>query len=202
MRSIRELYSGISKSLSLHGWCLIWHRLGLVLQVSLNMLIYSCNYMHIMWTCIPAGKIQAHALLWYHVTSWYKCLSIGSMVCIPCYFCVTFFWYLPVLNFKTWINTKCQNLRNNIYGFTCFSRIAADIERLQRMKVTHVVNCAQGKKFCQINTSEEYFADTGIHFFGIQNAMDMPKFKLFTYFFTAANFIEEALSSNGKDTWI
>ncbi|XP_048751881.2 dual specificity protein phosphatase 3-like [Ostrea edulis] len=74
--------------------------------------------------------------------------------------------------------------------------IAKDKEELKRKRVTHVVNCAQGTKFNQINTDEEYFSGSDIKFLGIQ-ALDTARFPIKQYFQTAADFIEEALKEKG-----
>jgi hypothetical protein len=77
-----------------------------------------------------------------------------------------------------------------------FSYIAKDIEELKRKRVTHVVNCAQGTKFNQINTDQEYFSGSDIKFLGIQ-ALDTARFNIKQYFQPAADFIEEALNEKG-----
>lgn len=77
------------------------------------------------------------------------------------------------------------------------SFIAKNKDELKRKGVTHVVNCAQGTKFNQINTDEEYFVGTEIKFLGLQ-ATDTAKFPMNQYFHPASEFIEEALSNKGK----
>lgn len=74
---------------------------------------------------------------------------------------------------------------------------ASDKEKLKLIGVTHVVNCAEGNKFCQINTSEDFFSGSDIKYHGI-NAMDVPKFRLIDYFRPAADFIEDGLLQEGK----
>ncbi|XP_022286187.1 dual specificity protein phosphatase 3-like [Crassostrea virginica] len=74
--------------------------------------------------------------------------------------------------------------------------IAKNKDELKRKGVTHVVNCAQGTKFNQINTDEEYFVGTEIKFLGLQ-ATDTAKFPMNQYFHPASEFIEEALSNKG-----
>ncbi|XP_067127991.1 dual specificity protein phosphatase 3-like [Centruroides vittatus] len=70
---------------------------------------------------------------------------------------------------------------------------------LRRLGITHVLNAAQGKNrdLCLVNTSEEFYRDSGINYFGIE-AFDTISFRLNVYFQDAANFIENALSSGGK----
>lgn len=79
------------------------------------------------------------------------------------------------------------------------SFIAKNKEELKRKNVTHVVNCAQGTKFNQINTDEGYFSDTDIKFLGLQ-ALDIARFPMNKFFQPAADFIDEALANKGKDT--
>ncbi|XP_062580889.1 dual specificity protein phosphatase 3-like [Saccostrea cucullata] len=74
--------------------------------------------------------------------------------------------------------------------------IAKNTEELKRKRVTHVVNCAQGSKFNQINTDEEYFSGTDIKFLGIK-ATDTPRFPINQHFQSTADFIDEALKEKG-----
>lgn len=74
--------------------------------------------------------------------------------------------------------------------------IAKNKDELKRKGVTHIVNCAQGTKFNQINTDEEYFSDTDIRFLGLQ-ALDIERFSMNKFFQPAADFIDEALANKG-----
>lgn len=74
--------------------------------------------------------------------------------------------------------------------------IAKNKDELKRKGVTHIVNCAQGTKFNQINTDEEYFSDTDIRFLGLQ-ALDIERFPMNKFFQPAADFIDEALANKG-----
>ncbi|XP_061197765.1 dual specificity protein phosphatase 3-like [Saccostrea echinata] len=74
--------------------------------------------------------------------------------------------------------------------------IAKNVEELKRKRVTHIVNCAQGNKFNQINTDEEYFSGTDIMFLGIK-ALDTARFPINQFFHSAADFIDEALKEKG-----
>ncbi|KAF2362878.1 Dual specificity phosphatase catalytic domain [Trinorchestia longiramus] len=75
--------------------------------------------------------------------------------------------------------------------------LAVDIERLQELGVTHVVNAAKGHYIGQINTSAGYYRRAGIEFLGIP-AIDSSTCNLRTYFKEAASFIESALYGRGK----
>lgn len=75
--------------------------------------------------------------------------------------------------------------------------IAKDPEKLKALGVTHVVNCACGSKFNMINTNQRYFEESAIKFHGI-GATDIMTFKMAPHFEGAANFIDEALKSEGK----
>ncbi|KAK3083125.1 hypothetical protein FSP39_014656 [Pinctada imbricata] len=76
-------------------------------------------------------------------------------------------------------------------------KISKDKDELKKVGITHLVNCAQGTKYNQIDTDENYFADSGICFHGIQ-AMDSFGFKMTPFFDNAAEFIHNALQSEGK----
>ncbi len=79
----------------------------------------------------------------------------------------------------------------------CFRSLARNKNDLQKLGITHILNAAQGQKFNQIDTSEAYYADLGLTFMGI-NAQDVARFKLTPYFESAADFIDSALKSGGK----
>ena len=83
----------------------------------------------------------------------------------------------------------------SILLYTC-RNLAQDKEKLQELGITHIVNAAQGPKFNQINTSQEYYADVNIIFLGI-NAIDTPRFQMQKYFHGAADFMEAALQHSG-----
>ncbi|XP_076355040.1 dual specificity protein phosphatase 3-like isoform X2 [Tachypleus tridentatus] len=70
---------------------------------------------------------------------------------------------------------------------------------LRRLRVTYVLNAAQGKDkwYNLINTSPAFYKDTGIEYMGVE-AIDMSSFNLEPYFQEAADFIEKGLDSGGK----
>ncbi|XP_064611978.1 dual specificity protein phosphatase 3-like [Liolophura sinensis] len=75
--------------------------------------------------------------------------------------------------------------------------VAKDKALLQQLEVTHVLNAAQGVKFNQIPTSQDFYEDVSIQYLGIP-AMDISTYKMSKHFEEAAEFIDKALSSGGK----
>lgn len=95
-----------------------------------------------------------------------------------------------------WKETLVLSNLNN-YSNLFFREIASNIEKLQKENITHVLNCAQGTKFNQINTSSGYFKDAGIQYYGIK-ANDISTFKMAPEFDKAAEFLDKALKDQGK----
>lgn len=73
--------------------------------------------------------------------------------------------------------------------------IARDKMRLVREGFTHVINCAQGKRFGQVDTDEDFYAETGINYLGIPGH-DSVKFDISKHFKEAADFMKSC--ENGK----
>uniref|UniRef100_A0A8C5IAL2 Dual specificity protein phosphatase n=1 Tax=Gouania willdenowi TaxID=441366 RepID=A0A8C5IAL2_GOUWI len=69
---------------------------------------------------------------------------------------------------------------------------AKDKRTLQAHLITHVLNAADGK--FNVNTGPSFYRDTRITYYGVE-AHDMPSFNLSPFFYPAANFIKNALSS-------
>ncbi|XP_069011543.1 dual specificity protein phosphatase 13B-like [Embiotoca jacksoni] len=69
---------------------------------------------------------------------------------------------------------------------------AKDKRTLQAHHITHVLNAADGK--FSVNTGPGFYRDTKITYHGVE-AFDMPSFNLSPFFYPAANFIKNALSS-------
>nr|XP_019938646.1 PREDICTED: dual specificity phosphatase DUPD1-like [Paralichthys olivaceus] len=69
---------------------------------------------------------------------------------------------------------------------------AKDKRTLQAHHITHVLNAADGK--FNVNTGPSFYRDTSITYHGVE-AFDMPSFNLSPFFYSAANFIKNALSS-------
>ncbi|XP_066597679.1 dual specificity protein phosphatase 3 isoform X2 [Prorops nasuta] len=74
---------------------------------------------------------------------------------------------------------------------------AKNKEYLKVIGVTHLLNTAEGTRFGFVNTNKEYYNDTTIKYLGLPLA-DLPSVDISKYFYTAAEFIEDALSSGGK----
>lgn len=94
---------------------------------------------------------------------------------------------IQVLLNSHWAIFICNNYR----------LIASDKDKLQSMKVTHIVNCAQGSKINQINTDAEYFKDVNIGFHGIC-IMDSASCDMTPHLAPAVDFMEDALTSEGR----
>ncbi|XP_020785101.1 dual specificity protein phosphatase 13-like [Boleophthalmus pectinirostris] len=69
---------------------------------------------------------------------------------------------------------------------------AKDKKGLQSHLITHVLNAADGKY--NVNTGASFYRDTRITYFGVE-AFDMASFDISPFFYPAANFIKNALSS-------
>ncbi|KAI4807912.1 hypothetical protein KUCAC02_027687 [Chaenocephalus aceratus] len=69
---------------------------------------------------------------------------------------------------------------------------AKDKRKLLAHHITHVLNAADGK--FNVNTGHSFYSDTNITYHGVV-AFDMPYFDLSPFFYPAANFIKNALSS-------
>lgn len=73
-----------------------------------------------------------------------------------------------------------------------FRYAAKDKGTLQAHRITHVLNAADGK--FNVNTGSSFYRDTKITYHGVE-AFDMPSFNMSPFFYPAANFIKNALSS-------
>jgi len=63
--------------------------------------------------------------------------------------------------------------------------------------ITHILNAAEGKRFGFVNTNNNYYSDTTIKYLGLP-IKDLPTTDISKYFYTAANFIDEAISTRGN----
>ncbi|XP_014476418.1 PREDICTED: dual specificity protein phosphatase 3-like [Dinoponera quadriceps] len=68
---------------------------------------------------------------------------------------------------------------------------------LEMLGITHLLNAAEGKRFGFVNTDSDYYADTNIKYYGIL-VTDLPTADISKYFYTVADFIDEAMSTGGK----
>lgn len=79
-----------------------------------------------------------------------------------------------------------------VTAYFLFRYAAKDKRTLQAHRITHVLNAADGK--FNVNTGQSFYRDTNITYHGVE-AFDMPSFDLSPFFYQAANFIKNALSS-------
>ncbi|TSK38471.1 Dual specificity protein phosphatase 3 [Bagarius yarrelli] len=77
--------------------------------------------------------------------------------------------------------------------------VARNLRILQKLKVTHVLNVAEGDSYMHVNTGADYYVGTGtgtgIIYHGIP-ANDVEYFDLSVYFEEGADFIAQALEYN------
>lgn len=74
---------------------------------------------------------------------------------------------------------------------------ARDRTSLRQYKITHIVNAASGRGFGMVNTSASYYADLNIKYLGIELS-DLSVSDASRYFYSTADFIDEALQKQGK----
>lgn len=89
----------------------------------------------------------------------------------------------------------CDEIYPGIYigdGIT-----AKNKKYLEMLGITHLLNAAEGKRFGFVNTNSNYYADTTIRYLGLP-IKDLPTEDISKYFYTTANFIDEAVSMEGK----
>lgn len=68
---------------------------------------------------------------------------------------------------------------------------------LEMLGITHLLNAAEGKRFGFVNTDNNYYANTTIKYLGLP-IKDLPTEDIAKYFYTIANFIDEAVFTRGK----
>lgn len=68
---------------------------------------------------------------------------------------------------------------------------------LWQLGITHVLNAAHGKLCCK--GSDDFYGTT-VKYYGVP-ANDLPTFDLSSFFYPAAEFIHQALTSGGEATW-
>ncbi|KAF4524090.1 hypothetical protein B566_EDAN007673 [Ephemera danica] len=89
----------------------------------------------------------------------------------------------------------CDEVYPNI--FIGDAGTARNKQYLQRIGITHVLNCAEGGKVGQVNTGATYYEGCPIKYLGLKLA-DLPVANIKKYFDCASEFIEQAISSNGR----
>ncbi|XP_065111714.2 dual specificity protein phosphatase 3b isoform X2 [Paramisgurnus dabryanus] len=75
--------------------------------------------------------------------------------------------------------------------------VATNINRLQQLGVTHILNAAEGVSDMHVNTGAEFYSSTGMIYHGVP-AFDTDHFDLSVYFEEASKFIQTALTMKGK----
>uniref|UniRef100_A0A3Q2ZV04 Dual specificity protein phosphatase n=1 Tax=Kryptolebias marmoratus TaxID=37003 RepID=A0A3Q2ZV04_KRYMA len=79
--------------------------------------------------------------------------------------------------------------------------VAHNTMRLQKLGVTHVLNVAEGTSFMHVNTPPEFYAGTGITYFGF-SANDTERFNLSAFFEEGADFIDKGLAHNNGKVYV
>ena len=74
---------------------------------------------------------------------------------------------------------------------------ASNIAFLKKYGITHVLNTAEGKEDGLVDLCQEYYGDSGISYLGFP-LWDTPTCNLIPFFGCAADFIDEAISNQGK----
>ncbi|EEB12415.1 dual specificity protein phosphatase, putative [Pediculus humanus corporis] len=88
----------------------------------------------------------------------------------------------------------CDEVYPNI--FIGDGTTAKNKDFLKKLGITHVLNTAEGKAFSMVNTNGYFYKDVGIKYMGFQ-LLDHPSVKISEYFHVAADFIQNAINSNG-----
>ncbi|KAL0964174.1 hypothetical protein UPYG_G00320210 [Umbra pygmaea] len=86
--------------------------------------------------------------------------------------------------------TNCNQVWPNLYIGD--EKTALERPGLVKMGVTHIINAAEGT-WNNVSTGTDYYRDIHIVYCGIE-ADDSPTFNISPYFYSAANFIHQALS--------
>eukprot|EP00061_Rhincodon_typus_P017542 g46271.t1 len=72
---------------------------------------------------------------------------------------------------------------------------ALDRYTIEKMAFTHVLNAAHGR--WNVDTGDEYYRGMPIDYYGVE-AEDVPTFNLSEFFYPAAQYIDNALSTSGE----
>ncbi|KAH3855182.1 dual specificity protein phosphatase 3-like [Dreissena polymorpha] len=101
-----------------------------------------------------------------------------------------------------WMFTPPQaptNSYDEVYpGVYCGDmKVALDNEHLNKIGITHIINCSQGKGSSETNTDSMFYQPAGIKFHGIK-AQDSPTFNMTIFYKEAVEFMDKALKSGGK----
>nr|XP_057904874.1 dual specificity protein phosphatase 3-like [Doryrhamphus excisus] len=98
--------------------------------------------------------------------------------------------------FYSWPTKNFHEVYPRIYVGNAF--LANNVTRLKRLKITHILNAAEGNSFMHVNTNAEFYKGTDVIYHGMP-ASDTDHFDISIYFEEAAEFIANALAyKNGK----
>ncbi len=76
------------------------------------------------------------------------------------------------------------------------SATVRDKQYLKEIRITHVLNCAEGRRAGHLNVSGWYYQDADIKYMGLP-LEDMPSANIEDYFQCASHFIDCALYNGG-----
>lgn len=102
------------------------------------------------------------------------------------------------------IRFKFKSTQNEIYKNATrhhFHRASAKNKVfLRQMGITHILNTAEGTRFGQVDTGHAYYRDVPtIRYMGFP-LTDHPSTDISRYFYIAAKFVDNGISSGGKCT--
>jgi len=81
--------------------------------------------------------------------------------------------------------------------FICNQYTAQNKRLLKDLKITNILNCADGKGFGMVQTGAKYYEDINIKYLGLR-LMDFPTSWAAQYFDTAAEYIHSCLMKGGR----
>ena len=103
--------------------------------------------------------------------------------------------YDPDHNDVYMLNLDCDEVYPGI--FIGDAATAKNKKYLKILGITHLLNAAEGKRYGFVNTDKDYYADTTIKYLGLPLA-DLFTTDISKYFYIAADFIDDAVSTGGK----
>ena len=103
--------------------------------------------------------------------------------------------YDPDHNDVYMLNLDCDEVHPGIFIGDAVT--AKNKKYLKILGITHLLNAAEGKRYGFVNTDKDYYADTAIKYLGLPLA-DLFTTDISKYFYAAADFIDDAVSTGGK----
>ncbi|GBP77842.1 Dual specificity phosphatase DUPD1 [Eumeta japonica] len=102
----------------------------------------------------------------------------------------------PITDFSYISSPDCNEVYPGLYIGDAVA--AKDKAYLKSRAINYVLNTAEGKRYTQVDTDHLYYRDCPyIHYKGF-SLMDLPSTDISKYFYIAANFIDEGISSGGR----